>query len=170
MRNVFLLAFLITFTVPGLAQEKTKVTDFREIKWSTHKDSVFRNGEKVNFVKVENGVEANAYRIPNDDMSIGTVKFEELQYIFNGEDRFKKVFMKSEQKYLADMQFILNYKFGKPDKVQNLGYVNIKTWKLENASFTLSEFKNNRDIFTLSLESQWERSANFKRNINVDDF
>lgn len=170
MRNAFLLGFLLLIALPGLAQKKTKVTDFRDIKWSTHKDSVFRDGEKVNFVKVENGVEENAYRIPNDDMTIGTVEFDRIQYIFNDNERFKKVFMKADKGYLADMQFILNYKFGKPDKVQNLGYVNIKNWKLENATFTLSEFKNNRDIFTLSLESQWERSANFKRNINVEDF
>jgi hypothetical protein len=170
MRNALLLAFLMVFTLQGFAQEKAKVTDFRNIEWSTHKDSVFRSGEKVNFVKVENGVEDNAYRIPNDDMTIGTVKFDKLHYIFNDNNRFKKVFMQADQGYLADMEFILNYKFGKPSKVQNLGYVNIKNWNLENATFTLSEFKNNRDIFTLSLESQWERSANFEENINVEDF
>lgn len=170
MRTVLCLAFLILFSFPGLAQKKAKVTDFRQIKWSTHKDSVFRNGEKVNFVKVNNGVEKNAYRIPNDDMTIGTVKFDKLQYIFNEDNRFTKVFMQGKQKYLADMEFILNYKFGKPDKVQNLGYVNIKNWNLKNATFTLSEFKNNRDIFTLSLESQWEQSASFDKNINVKDF
>ncbi len=170
MRNAFLLGFLLLFTLPTMAQKKSKVTDFRQIKWSTHKDSVFRDGEKVNFVKVEDGVDNNAYRVPNDDMTIGTAKFEKLHYIFNENDRFKKVFMQGKQQYLADIEFILNYKFGKPDKVQKLGYVNIKSWNLENVTFTLSEFKNNRDIFTLSLESNWERSAKFKRNINVDDF
>lgn len=170
MRKLLCLAFLLFFTFQGFAQDKAKVTDFRNIKWSTHKDSVFRNGEKVNFVKVENGVAENAYRIPNDDMNIGTVQFEKIHYIFNDNNRFKKVFMQAGQDFLADMEFILNYKFGKPDKVQNLGYVNIKNWNLDNVTFTLSEFKNNREIFTLSLESQWERSANFEENINVEDF
>ena len=170
MRIASLLVFLLMFTTSGFTQEKAKVTDFRSIGWSTHKDSVFRSGEKVNFIEVENGVEKNAYRIPNDDMTIGTVEFDKLHYIFNENDRFKKVFMQADQTYLADMEFILNYKFGKPDKVQNLGYVSIKNWNLENSTFTLSKFKNNRDIFTLSLKSQWERSANYEENINVDDF
>jgi hypothetical protein len=37
---------------------------------------------------VENGVEDNAYRIPNDDMTIGTVKFDKLHYIFNDKESF----------------------------------------------------------------------------------
>ena len=170
MRKVLCFGLILMFTLPAFAQHQTEVTDFRDIKWSTHVDSVFRDGEKVNFVKIKNGVEDNAYKIPNDDMTIGSVECDKIQYIFNDNNRFKKVFIQASQEYMPDMQFILSYKFGKADKVQTLGYVNIKTWNLDNVIFNLSKFKNGRDIFTLSIESQWEQSANFKRNTNINDF
>ncbi len=172
MHKVFSLGLLILFFCPGsvVGQSKQQVSDFREIKWGTHKDSVFRNGEKVNFKRVKNGVEPNSFTIPNDDMNIGTVEFEEIQYIFNENNRFKKVFLQADRKFVEDMNFILNYKFGKPDRERKLGYVNVKTWKIGEVVFTLSKFKNDRNIFTLTIESNWEKSAEIRKNKNVDDF
>lgn len=155
---------------PSSATANDKVPDFRDIKWGEHVDSVFKDGEKVNFVKVDDAMNENSYKIPGDDMTIGTVKLQKINYIFNEDNRFKKVFIRGEPKHLADMEFILNYKFGEPTNQQSLGYVNLKTWKVGNVVFTLSDFKDEKTFFTLTIESKWENEAAHKRNINVDDF
>jgi len=172
MKKLTGLGLLFVFLISGSlqAQEGKKVTDFRGIEWGAHKDSIFRNGEKVNFSRVKNGVESNSFTIPNDDMTIGTVEFDNVQYIFNDNNRFKKIFLEAQKKYITDMEFILTYKFGEADKTQELGYVTIRRWKLDNVVFTLSDFNNSRDIFTVNIESQWERSAKMQKNRRVDDF
>lgn len=170
MQKVISFALLFFLFLSATGQSTQEVTDFRDIKWGNHKDSVFRDGEKVNFRKVKNGVEPNSYMIANDKMNIGTVEFEKIQYIFNEDNRFKKVFMQAERSFLADMKFILSYKFGDPDRVQKTGYVTVKTWRIGDVNFTLSDFKNDRNIFTLTIESNWEESAEIKKNKRVDDF
>lgn len=171
MRKVFPLTVLILLVLFGKldAQDQKKVTDFRDIKWGVHKDSVFRDGAKVNFTKVEDGVDPNSYTIPNDKMTIGAVELEKVQYIFNEDNRFKKVFLQADRNFHSDMKFILNYKFGKSDRDKQTGYVEVKSWQLDGVIFTLSKFIN-RDIFTLTIESNWEKSAEIQKNKRVDDF
>lgn len=169
MKNLLLLVAFVSFATFSMAQTQTTVPDFRDISWGTHKDSVVIDGRNINFVEVEEGPDPNSYRIPNDNMKIGTVKLEKLHYIFNGDGRFKKVFVTAPRQYLEDMEFILGYKFGEPSKVRRLGYVTIKDWKIGDVVFTLSEFSN-REFFSLTIESNWEYSAKRRENMNVKDF
>lgn len=171
MKKVLTLTLvLLAGSLVGNAQKSANVPDFREIEWGAHIDSVFIDGEKINFVKIPEATESNSYKIPKDKMKIGTVELEKLHYIFNEKDRFKKVFMQGEKDYLSDMEFILSYKFGKPSTVRNLGYVKLKEWTVGNVVFTLSAFSNKRDIFTVTIESNWEQGERYRENMKVDDF
>lgn len=65
-------------------QESTyTLTDFRDIKWGSHIDSVFRDSMKVRFTKASNIEDKNAYVIADDNMFIGTVHLKNIYYIFN---------------------------------------------------------------------------------------
>ncbi len=171
MQKVLFATVLFLVVLSGTldGQTKSKVPDFRDIEWGVHKDSVFRDGAKVNFREVKDGVEPNSYTIPNDKMTIGAVELDKLQYIFNEDNRFKKVFLQADKAFHSDMKFILNYKFGKADQDKQTGLVKVKTWQLNGVIFTLSKFTN-RDIFTLTIESNWEKSAKIQKNKRVDDF
>jgi len=168
MKRAFLAATFSLFFLAAFSQT-TSVPDFRGIKWGTHLDSATIGNSTVNFLEDELGTEPNSYRIEGDDMSIGTAELQQITYIFNAKNRFIKVLMVGNEKYLPDMEFILSYKFGEPSNMRNFGYVSIKEWKVGDVTFTLSDYQE-REQFTLTLESRWEYSEKYKKNMNVEDF
>jgi hypothetical protein len=92
------------------------------------KDSLFVKGKKVEFVKDKSSLIKNAYIIPNDDMTIGNVKLNKVNYIFNDDGRFVKVYLEGPKEQTDQMKFILDYKFGafkNESKVDNVSY---KQW------------------------------------------
>src|ERR1051326_686180 len=95
--NKFLLAILIAGSSMSAycakPAETQAVLDFRKIFWGTSKDSIWRDGKKLDFIKDKNSLLKNAYSLANDDMTIGAVKLDKVLYIFNDDNRFYKVFL-----------------------------------------------------------------------------
>ncbi len=159
---------------PATAQysgkEEAIVPGFRGILWGTHRDSIVQNGMRVTMERVEEDAPArNTYRIPGDDLTIGAVELNYLYYIFNDQNRFVKVYMEANKKYIEDMLFILKYKFGPPTETRDLGHVRLYEWRIDGVNFTLSEFRD-RPTFILTIESNWEYVERIRKNINVPDF
>ncbi len=153
---------------PG-QQREAIVPGFRGILWGTHIDSVIVNGEKAQFIKAEDAPIPRAYRLSGDDLTIGAVELDKLYYVFNNKNRFTKVYMEANKKFLEDMLFILKYKFGPPTDQRDLGHVRLYEWRIDGVNFTLSEFKD-RPTFILTIESNWEYVERIRKNVNVPDF
>lgn len=167
MKKIVSVLFFIAFAVGAFAQE-TNVTSFRNMPWGAFRDSMYVKGKKVEFVKDKSSLIKNAYTIPNDDMTIGSVKLNKLIYIFNDENRFVKVYMEGPKEQTEQMKFILDYKFGafkNESKVDNVAY---KQWLVKDVTFTLGEFDYLK--FEVKIESNWQASEAYKKNTTVDDF
>jgi hypothetical protein len=165
---MFLAIFMLGFAYSAFSAENDAVLDFRKIFWGSSRDSVYRNGKKLEFVKDKNAMIKNAYSIPGDDMTIGAVKLDKVLYIFNDDSRFYKVFLQGSIDQVEQMKFILTYKFG---DYRNESYVDdshIMQWLVKDVTFTLKEITKSR--FELTIESNWQASADYKKNTSVDDF
>lgn len=166
---------LVFFSLFSFAQAQNKaasnVPGFRSIEWGSHIDSIEVEGRKLNFKEDEESSRANAYILPKDRLNIGTVKLKKINYIFNDEGRFTRVFMIGDKEFKEDMEFILSYKFGAPSDIRSLGYSSFKQWKVgsQGVDFILTSYSD-REVFTLTIESKWEYINRNKKNINVDDF
>ncbi len=168
MKKMFLAIFMLGFAYSAFSAENDAVLDFRKIFWGSSRDSVYRNGKKLEFVKDKNAMIKNAYSIPGDDMTIGAVKLDKVLYIFNDDSRFYKVFLQGSIDQVEQMKFILTYKFG---DYRNESYVDdshIMQWLVKDVTFTLKEITKSR--FELTIESNWQASADYKKNTSVDDF
>jgi hypothetical protein len=165
---ILILTGIVFFSQSALADEGEYVV-FRDIKWGEHVDSIYRNGEKLEFIKTDNAREPNAYRLSNDNYRLGTVRLKEIHYIFNSDDRFTKVYMTASREFLPDMNFILNYRFGSADEVRNLARITLKEWHVGDVRFILTEVQDT-DHFTLNIESRWEHSESYRINTQIQDF
>lgn len=165
------IAILSLFVVFNVQAQQDRVNDFRQIEWGSHIDSIYRYGDKLEFVKVDdknkNGY-GNAFYLENDVKEIGSVETNKILYVFNDEDRFKKVIIEGDKSELEEMAFILDYKFGRHGASEKIDNVKYHNWVVQDVSFTLSEFEA-RD-WKLVIESDWERAAMYKANTTVDDF
>lgn len=166
------MKYLIFFLIGVFAFNNSKADDmvvFRSIPWGTHIDSIYIYGEKINFVPTNNSRNDKAFKIENDDLSIGTVRLTELQYIFNEDKRLTKIYMIGDRRFFPDMNFILRHRFGEPDDVKELVRINLREWQVGNVKFILTDMMES-DIFTLTIDSRWELSERYRINTQIDDF
>jgi len=167
MKKISFVLFFIAFTIGAFAQE-TNVNSFRGMQWGAFRDSIIVKGKKIEFVKDKSSLTKNAYTILNDDMMIGSVKLTKLNYIFDDDNRFVKVYMEGTKDQAEQMKFIFDYKFGEhknESKVDNVTYLQ---WLVKNVTFTLGEFDHL--IFEVKIESNWQASEAYKKNTSVEDF
>ena len=153
MKKIFTVLTFILFAIGASAQE-TNVTSFRNMPWGAFRDSLYVKGKKIDFVKDKSSLTKNAYTIPNDDMTIGSVKLNRINYIFNDEGRFVKVYIEGSKEQADQMKFILDYKFGgykNESKVDNVAY---KQWLVKDVTFTLGEYDFLK--FEVKIESNWQ--------------
>jgi hypothetical protein len=168
MKKLLFAFLLLGFAHSGFSAESQGVLDFRNIFWGTPKDSVWRDGKKLEFVKDRNSLIKNAYYLNNDDLTIGAVKLEKVLYIFNDENRFYKAFLQGNLDQLEQMKFILTYKFGDFRNESFVDDSHIMQWLVKDVTFTLKEISKSR--FELVIESSWQASEDYKKNTSVDDF
>jgi hypothetical protein len=168
MKKSLLLLTIIGMAYSGFSAESQGVLDFRNIFWGTPKDSVWRDGKKLEFIKDRNSLIKNAFFLPGDDLTIGAVKLDKVLYIFNDEDRFYKVFLEGTPEQEEQMKFILTYKFGDFRNETFVDDSHVMQWLVKDVTFTLKEVSKSR--FELTIESSWQASENYKKNISVDDF
>lgn len=168
MKKLLLAISLLSMAYSGFSAESQAVLDFRNIFWGTPKDSIFRDGKKLDFQKDRNSLMKNAYTIPNDDLTIGAVKLDKILYIFNDENRFNKVFLSGSMEQAEQMKFILTYKFGDFRNESFVDDSHIMQWLIKDVTFTLKEINKSR--FELTIESSWQVGEDYKKNTSVDDF
>ena len=169
MRKISLLFILLAFVVLGFSQEQAS-TNFRAMQWGARIDSIFIKDTKVSFVKDKNpiGSTRNAYVIENDDLSVGNVKMNKIDYVFNEENRFTKVLMEGAQSDANQMKFILDYKFGVHKNESRVDGVTYYQWLVRDVTFTLAVSDYLK--FEVKIESNWQASEAYKKNTTVDDF
>ena len=167
MKKIASILFFVVFAVGAFAQE-TNVSSFRGIPWGAFKDSIVIKGKKVEFVKDKSSLTKNAYTIPNDDMTIGSVRLTKLDYIFDDDNRLVKIFMEGTKDQAEQMRFILDFKFGEHKNESKVDDVSYKQWLVKNVTFTLGEFEHVK--FEVKIESNWQASEAYKKNTTVDDF
>ena len=167
MKKIALLIFTVALYLSSFAQE-VNVTSFRSMPWGAYKDSLFANGKKLEFLKDKSSLIKNAYIIAGDDMTVGNVKLNRLNYIFNEEGRFVKVFLEGPKEDAEQMKFILDYKFGAHKNESRVDNVSYQQWLIKDVTFTLGIYDFLK--FEVKIESNWQASEAYKKNISVDDF
>ncbi len=168
MKKLLLFFSLTAMAYSGFSAESEGVLDFRNIFWGTPKDSVWRDGKKLEFIKDRTSLIKNAYYIAGDDLTIGAVKLDKVLYIFNEENRFYRVFLQGPVEQEEEIKFILTYKFGDFRNESFVDDSHIMQWLVKDVTFTLKEVNKSR--FELTIESSWQASENYKKNTSVDDF
>jgi hypothetical protein len=168
MKKFLLALTMLSVATVAFCAENQAVLDFRKIFWGSNKDSIYRDGKKLDFVRDKNALIKNAYTLNNDDMTIGAVKLDKVLYIFNDDNRFYKVFLQGSIDQLEQMKFILTYKFGDFRNESFVDDSHIMQWLVKDVTFTLKEITKSR--FELTIESNWQASADYKKNTSVDDF
>jgi hypothetical protein len=168
MKKLLLAITLLGFVQMGFCAESEAVVSFRKIFWGSSKDSVYRDGKKLEFAKDRNSLIKNAYGLPGDDMTIGAVKLDKILYIFNDDNRFFKVFLQGSIDQVEEMKFILTYKYGDFRHESYVDDSHIMQWVIKDVTFTLKEITKSR--FELTIESNWQASSDYKKNTSVDDF
>jgi hypothetical protein len=182
-KSLLIVVLALIFSGSVFAQGKKKadtkpgssyvLTDFRGIKWGVHIDSVFRNDEKLNFVRSSEVGDKGMYTLANDEMMIGTVLLDNIYYTFNKQGRFIGVLAIGKRelenkKQLGEMKYILTYKFGDsglreiPSAIQYY-------WNVDDVRITLND-EESKGIFTLEFYSDYERSESKRINMSVSDF
>lgn len=168
MKQNLIAIFTLLITSSVFAQS-SEITGFRDLVWGVHIDSVYSNGEKVKFKKDKDAEKPNAYYIVNDRLTLGAAKLTGITYYFTQDKRFKRVMLRGNDKYLKDVKDILRFKFRAPDKEANPS-TNLKTLEwLEGDVSVLLTHRKNEELFTLSLESNWDKSKEMIANMNVKD-
>lgn len=145
------------------------LTDFRDILWGSHIDSIVVDGQKVKFSKSTEFGDKNAYKIDGDDLMIGTVVLKNLYYIFNSNDRFIGVVMMGESKQLGEMKYILVSKFGHHQKEESTVSGKQYYWTIDDVRISLTN-ESISQLFTVDFTSDYEMSESKRINRNVDDF
>jgi hypothetical protein len=168
MKQFLIATFAIFLSVSAFAQS-SKVTGFRDLVWGIHVDSVYSNGVKTKFKKDKESTEPNTFNIPEDNLSLGAATLTKISYTFNKDERFKKVMMYGENKYLKDIKDILAFKFGNPTSVTDpTPQLKVSNWQDGEVSISLTQFKL-QDNWVLSIESNWDLSKDHLMNMNVKD-
>lgn len=173
MKKIITLLFVagLLFTTAQVVPER--IEGFRDFTWGSHVDSVYTNaGTKVIFtpankVDLLNG--GKFYTIMNDNLLIGSVQLTNIYYVFSDKtNRLYKVILEGKKQDVDQMDFIVDYKYGKhvnelvdDDKVS-------KQWIVADVTLSLYNFNYNK--FEFELLSDWEAAEAYKKNTNVNDF
>lgn len=165
---IALLTCLLSISAFSQSGESLAVPDFREIFWGAKLDSVYRDGQKMTFIKDNSMNLKNAFVLKGDEMNIGNVRLNKLIYIFNDENRFTKVYMEGPKEDFVQMKFILKYKFGEHVNERVLDGVTMYQWLVRDVTFTLKQYEYLR--FELVIESSWQDAEAYKKNTSVKDF
>ncbi|MBX2902592.1 MAG: hypothetical protein KF872_03470 [Chitinophagales bacterium] len=170
MKKVIFILLVGFFSLQGFSQsaDGASVTDFRNIYWGAKLDSIFRDGQKLEFIKERTMNLKNAFVLKGDAMNIGNVRLNKLIYIFNDENRFVKVYSEGPKEDFEQMKFILKYKFGEPVNERTLDGVTMYQWLVRDVTFTLKQYEFLR--FELIIESSWQDAEAYKKNTSVKDF
>ncbi len=168
MRKLFLAVAMLGLTCFAYSAENEAVIEFRKILWGSAKDSIWRDGKKLEFTKDKNSMIKNACSLMNDDMTIGSVKLDKVLYIFNDDNRFYKVYLQGPIEQAEQMKFILTYKFGDYKNESFVDDSHIMQWLVKDVTFTMKEI--NKSHFEVTIESNWKATVDYKRNTSVDDF
>ena len=168
MKRILVAFFAVMMA--GLSYgQGSKVTGFRDLVWGIHKDSVYAKGVKQKFAKDKEAKEPNAYTLKDDKLTLGAAKLTKINYHFNATDRFKKVVMHGEAKYIQDVREILIFKFGRAKSV-NEPNANLKVYEWQVGDVSISLTSNKREeAFQLIIESNWDLSQSYIQNMNVND-
>jgi hypothetical protein len=168
MKKLLLAVSLLSLAHLGFSAESEAVLNFRKIFWGSSKDSIWRDGKKLEFVKDKNSLIKNAYSLTGDDMTVGAVKLDKILYIFNDENRFYKVFLQGSFDQAEEMKFILTYKYGDSRNEKFVDESHSVQWLVKDVTFTLNVINKSR--FEVTIESNWQASTDYKKNTSVDDF
>ena len=170
MKKVIFILLVGFFSLQGFSQsaEGATVTDCRNIYWGAKLDSIYRDGQKLEFIKERTMNLKNAFVLKGDVMNIGNVRLNKLIYIFNDENRFVKVYSEGPKEDFEQMKFILKYKFGESVNERTLDGVTMYQWLVRDVTFTLKQYEFLR--FELIIESSWQDAEAYKKNTSVKDF
>jgi hypothetical protein len=150
--------------------ETTYLLDnFRGTFWGSPLDSFYRDDAKMDFVKTgEIGVK-NTYYIENDNLFIGSVKLDNIYYVFTEDDKFDRLVFKGKtSKSFKEMKYILITKFGAPE-IKDINHTIQYSWNVDGVRLYLS-FDPDTDFFTVDFYSNYEMNESRKKNRNVADF
>ncbi len=172
MKKLITLLFVVGFVFINAQNVPDRIEGFRDFKWGSHVDSIYINGNKVIFtpankVDLLNG--GKFYTVNNDDLTIGSIGLTNIYYVFSDKtNRLYKVILEGKKQNVEEMDFIVDYKYGKhvnelvdDDKVS-------KQWIVADVTLSLYNFNYNK--FEFELLSDWEAAEAYKKNINVSDF
>ncbi|MHB1277571.1 MAG: hypothetical protein ACYC1Q_04170 [Bacteroidia bacterium] len=184
MKKTLLIALFAILSVGAAsAQAKKKpqpsnegnyvLADFRDIRWGTHVDSIYRDGVKLTLTRSTEVTDKNAYTLESDEMIIGTVLLDKIYYIFNKQGRFTGVLLIGKRqldakKQFGEMKYILTYKFGEPELREVPNAVQYY-WNVDDVRITLDD-QESQELFTVEFFSDYERSESKRTNMTVDDF
>ena len=168
MIKAFILLLGLAGMSPELDGQSDRVSSFRDIVWGSYIDSVMIDGAEVKFERSKGSDFDNAYEIFNDKMMLGNVEMNQVNYIFNEEGRFYKVYLKGRKDQTEEMKFILEYKFGSPDNTWKVDELNYTQWIIADVTFTLAEHEFH--TFDLVIESDWQAAEAYRKNTSVEDF
>ncbi len=171
MKYIFLMLAITGLSILN-AQENDRIEGFRGIKWGHKIDSIYKNGEKIEFKTVElnNTIDDGTYTIiPGENKTIGSITLENIYYVFSKHDhRLHKVVLEGKKKDVEAMEFIVDYKYGKNENESKDDDKVSKQWIVHDVTMSLYDF--NYNIFKFVLESDWESAEAYRKNISVFDF
>jgi hypothetical protein len=144
------------------------ITDFRDIYWGSILDSTYIGSNKVEFKFEKEVKNEKFYTIENEKMEIGSVTLKKIYYVFDKENRFFKVLLEGDKKDVQAMNFILEYKYGKPLNEEKTDEIEYFEWLVKGIKVLLAEYSVNK--FEVMFTNNIEAVENYKKNTNVDDF
>ncbi|MBP7477081.1 MAG: hypothetical protein KA797_01050 [Chitinophagales bacterium] len=144
------------------------ITDFRDIFWGSTLDSTYKGENKVDFKFDKEQKEEKYYTLDNEDMTIGSVTMKKIYYIFDKENRFTKVLMEGDKKDVQAMNFILEFKYGKPLNEEKTDEIEYYEWLVKGVKVILAEHSVNK--FEVVISNNMEAIENYKKNTHVEDF
>jgi hypothetical protein len=168
MIRLLLVILSLTAASPEAESQVDRVSSFRDIVWGSSLDSVIVNGATLDFTKVKESDFENAYELFNDKLAIGNVGLKKIEYIFNEDNRFYKVFLQGQKDQTEEMAFILEFKFGSADNQWNVEDIEYRQWIIADVTFTLAEHRYHN--FDLVIESDWQSAEAYRKNTSVEDF
>lgn len=172
MKYILSLVLAVGLLTSKAQIDQERIEGFRDFEWGTHVDSVMREGSPVIFTpadKVDILKGGKFYTLNDDNLYIGSIKLSQIYYVFSDKtNKLYKVVLEGKKADVEQMDFIVDYKYGKhvneaidDDKIS-------KQWIVADVTLSLYNFNYNK--FEFELLSDWEAAEAYKKNINVTDF
>lgn len=162
--------YLANMNVTDIVYDGKKVIGFRNFKWLDKKDSIYHNGERVQFELDNKASQPNTYYLQSEKLVFGSARLQGISYVFNEDDKLNKVVLMGSKEYYDDVKFILNHKFGGAGDVNIFGNeLSVNEWTVGDTSMKLTE-SGAGDEFSLIIESSRDKTESYIKNRNVSDF